>query len=106
MAKKTKTIEIKENNTNHCIYCGKQAQMNTAYYGGHGRDYEDLYYCDCEGAKTEIEMKETIKNIQYEFDIKLRKFQKHGENVIKEMVRELEIQKLEIRLSKLKSDKN
>lgn len=53
---------------NYCIYCCKPALEKIIYGHPHNNDPDEYYYwCECDGAKAELEMRERIQAIRNEY---------------------------------------
>ncbi len=64
--KETKSIVLGYNSY-FCAYCGKQCKESLEKYDD--RDMRSHWYCDCESAEKELEIKTEILNIEHEAHI-------------------------------------
>lgn len=60
--KNTKTVRI--SGTYYCVYCGKEAICEREW---EGRDYEDIYFCNCAIAKQELAMEQEIYEVKRKY---------------------------------------
>lgn len=79
-----------------CSYCGKQCKESLEKYDD--RDFRSHWYCNCESAVKELEIKEEILNIEHEARIKVselkRKLPEENSKVIQKIKYEYELQNL------------
>jgi hypothetical protein len=75
--KKKSTASEKIGNKYYCIYCANECEHDTEYWDQ--RENTDIYYCECEAAKAELEydkeyniLKEKYKNILFPNEEKLK----------------------------------
>lgn len=80
MYKNTETTEIY--NKRLCVYCGEEANHDEGNFTNHGHEWDDFYFCECDGAKLEIEKQEKIKEVKILYENKLRDYKSHGEKMI------------------------
>ena len=56
---------VRINSVNYCVYCGSRSLSEMKW---DGRDYEDIYYCNCDIAKDEVAMKAEIDEVKKKYN--------------------------------------
>lgn len=59
MAKKTRAIELKDWDTNYCLFCGQKLKVRSI---GH---YDDETYCDCPDVLENQRLDDEINKLRY-----------------------------------------
>ncbi|PFK99893.1 hypothetical protein COJ01_17680 [Priestia megaterium] len=74
-----------------CCHCGEQVKV---YEGSYHRNEEDQYYCECEGALKEKEIRNKQSNLRHEvhkLDYEAQKLINLGEDTLNQKMYEIEI---------------
>jgi len=95
----TKFEEIRR--VKYCVYCGGKSKHERGNFSGHGRDWDDFYNCDCEGAKKEIEFAEEERLFASRHRNELYSYQQKGRDILKKLEYNLEREDLEKKLKDL-----